>query len=178
MTRGVLHLLGCGALPVRYLDRPVHDAQARGWEVCLGLTPTAASWVADQLPSLAALTGHPVRVEPRLPEVRDPWPPADVVLVAPTTLNSVNAIALGLTPTWVSAHACEAIGKRWPLAVLPSVNSAFATHPQFGRSVETLRAAGVRVLLGPGGFEPTPPGEGRPERYPWHLGLDAADELA
>lgn len=178
MPRRVLYLLGCAAPPVRYVDQPIRDAQARGWEVCLGLTPTAAAWMSDWLPDLAELTGHPLRVDHRRPGVDDQWPSADVTVVAPATLNSVNMIALGLTPTWVSAHACEAMGKRWPLVVMPCVNSAFATHPQFGRSVETLRGAGVRVLLGPGGFEPNPPGQGRPEEYLWHLALDAAGEMA
>jgi hypothetical protein len=176
MAALVLSLLACAAPPVRYLDRAIRDAHGRGWEVCLGLTPTAATWVADRLPELATLTGHPVRVEPRRPGEGSGWPPGDVTVIAPATLNSVNAIALGLTPTWLVAHACEAIGKRRPLIVMPCVNAAYATHPQFGRSIETLRGAGVRVLLGePDGFTPNEPGKGNPETYPWHLALDAAD---
>ncbi|MEV1012111.1 flavoprotein, partial [Streptomyces sp. NPDC049881] len=50
------------------------------------------------------------------------------------------------------------------------------THPQFARSIGTLREAGVRVLYGPGGFVPNEPGRGRPEEYPWNLALDAADD--
>ena len=75
----------------------------------------------------------------------------------------------------MAAHACEAIGKRRPLLVMPCVNSAHARHPQVGRSVGTLCAAGVRVPPGaPDGFVPHPPGQGRAGEYPWHLALDAA----
>ncbi|WP_052848265.1 flavoprotein [Streptomyces avicenniae] len=173
----VLYLLACAAPPVQHLDRPVRDAGARGWDVCVGLTPTAAEWTADQHAEWEELTGHPLRVRPRLPGApSDGWPPATVTVLAPATLNTVNAIALGLTPTWVAANACEAIGKQRPLVVMPCVNSAYATHPQFARSVETLRAAGAPVLLGKDGFVPNEPGQGRPEEYPWHLALDAADE--
>ncbi|ONK11053.1 flavoprotein [Streptomyces sp. MP131-18] len=176
MSTRVLYLLASAAPPVQYADRAIRDAQARGWDVCLGLSPTAAEWAADRLSELAELTGHPVRVAHRAPGETSTWPPGDVTLITPATLNTVNAIALGLTPTWVAAHACEAIGKRWPLIVMPCVNSAYATHPQFGRSLNVLREAGVRVLYGaPDGFVPNEPGQGRPEAYPWHLALDAAD---
>ncbi|HEY2765432.1 MAG TPA: hypothetical protein VGJ13_15695 [Pseudonocardiaceae bacterium] len=44
------------------------------------------------------------------------------------------------------------------------------------RSVEELRTAGVRVLFGPGEFEPHPPrtGGGVLDSYPWELALAAA----
>ncbi|RKN61920.1 flavoprotein [Streptomyces klenkii] len=178
MTPPVLYLLGSAAPPVLYVDGVVRDAQARGWDVCVGLTPTAATWLENQLPQLEELTGRPVRVQPRRPGVSDGWPPADVTILAPATLHTVNSIALGLTLSWVSAYACEAIGKGWPLVVMPCVNSAYATHPQFGRSLEVLRGAGVEVLFGVGGFVPNPPGQGRPVEYPWHLALGAAERRA
>jgi hypothetical protein len=174
VTDRVLYLLGCAAPPVQYLDRPVRAALAAGWEVCVGLTPTAAEWVADRIGTLEELTGHPVRVAKRRLHEVSPWPPPTVSVIAPVTLNTVNTVALGLTPTWLAGHAVEAIGKKQPLVLLPCLNSAYATHPQFGRSVGTLRGAGVRVLLGPGGFEPGPPGSGRPEAFPWDRALAAA----
>ncbi|PJE94411.1 flavoprotein [Streptomyces carminius] len=178
MKNRVLYLLGCAAPPVVYADRAVRDAQARGWDVCLGVTPTARDWLGDRLPELERLTGHPVRSAYRALGTPDVWPRADVVVVAPATLNTVNACALGIATTFVAGFTMEAIGKRVPLVVMPCVNSAYARHPQFGRSLETLREAGVRVLYGPGGFEPNPPGRGRPEEYPWRLALAAAEEAA
>lgn len=177
MTKPVLYVLGCAAPPVQYLERPVRAAQAEGWEVCLGLTPTAGDWIDDRVPALEELTGHPVRVAKRLLGEVSAWPPQSVSVIAPATLNTVNAIALGLTPNWLAGHAVEAIGKRWPLVVMPCLNSAYATHPQFGRSIETLRDAGVRVLYGPGGFVPEEPGRARPEEYPWDLALREARRL-
>jgi hypothetical protein len=54
-------------------------------------------------------------------------------VIAPATLDSLKATALGLTPTPLVALACEAPRKRWPRGVMPCVNAAYATHPQFGR---------------------------------------------
>jgi hypothetical protein len=66
-----------------------------------------------------------------------------------------------------------------PIVVLPFVNSALASRVAFRRSVETLRGEGVRILLGPGGFEPHPPrtGAGHAESFPWHLALDEVGRL-
>ncbi|MDK1473987.1 flavoprotein [Streptomyces sp. 549] len=174
MAQRVLYLLGCAAPPVCDLDRPVREAQAAGWEVCVGLTPTAAEWLGDRVRALEELTGRPLRIAKRRLGETSPWPPATLSVIAPATLNTVNSIALGLTPTWLAGHGVEAVGKRSPLVIVPCVNSSDTTHPQFERSVAVLRGAGVRVLHGePDGNEPHPPGEGRPEQFPWRLVLDA-----
>ncbi len=73
----------------------------------------------------------------------------------------------------------ETTGIGVPTIVLPFVNSALARRAPFRRSVESLRAEGVRILLGPGGFEPHAPRTGGDliGSYPWHLGLDEAERL-
>ncbi len=91
--------------------------------------------------------------------------------MAPATFNTINSWALGLTSSFIVGFAAEAIGKRIPLVTMPCVNSALASHPQFGRSVDVLRDAGVRVLLGDGGFIPNAPGQGQPGAFPWERAL-------
>ncbi|MFD5506734.1 flavoprotein [Streptomyces sp. NPDC127051] len=174
MTTRTLYLLCSAAPPVFEIAGVIEEAQGRGWDVCLGLTPAAADWLEESLDGLAALTGHPVRYRYKRPGHPDVWPPADAVLVAPATMNTLNSWALGITGTWLVGFVAEAIGKGIPLSTMPCVNSAYAEHPQFPLSLETLRGAGVRVLYGPGGFEPNAPGEKRP--YPWGAALDAVDE--
>lgn len=173
MTTRTLYLLCSAAPPVFDIARVVEDAQRRGWDVCLGLTPTAADWLEESVPGLAALTGRPVRSRYRRPGAPDVWPAADAVLVAPATTNTINRWALGITDTWAIGFVAEAIGKGIPLTVMPCVNAAYAQHPQLQLSLETLRTAGVQVLYGPGGFEPNQPGEKRP--FPWAAALDAVD---
>lgn len=173
MTR-TLYLFGSAAPPVLGIAGVIADAQADGWDVCLGLTPAADAWLAEQRAGLEQLTGHPVRSMYKLPGEPDVWPPADVIVVAPATFNTVNAWALGITSTFVVGVIAEAIGKEIPLVAMPCVNAAYVQHPQFERSVETLRGAGVHVLYGEGGFVPNRPGESRPGEYPWRLALDAA----
>lgn len=172
-----LYLFGSAAPPVLEVAGVIEDAHTRGWDVCLGLTPTAARWLEADLPALKRLTGHPVRCEYKLPGKPDVWPPADVILLAPATFNTVNHWALGLTDRFVVGVAAEGIGKGIPLVTMPCVNAAYVQHPQFDQSVQTLRNAGVQVLYGEGGFVPNQPGERRPEGYPWHLALDAVGAI-
>lgn len=177
MTSRVLYLFGTAAPPVFDVADVIRSAQARGFDVCLGLTPTANRWLGDQLPALAELTGHPVRAEYKLPGEPDVWPKADVIAVAPATFNTLNAWALGITRDFVVGVVAEGVGKGIPLVAMPCVNDAYVQHRQFARSVGELRAMGVRVLYGEGGFVPNRPGQGRPREYPWHLVLDEVDLL-
>ncbi|MBW5485988.1 flavoprotein [Streptomyces bambusae] len=168
-----LYLLCSAAPPVFDVAHVIEDAQARGWDVCLGLSPTAAHWVAGSLDGLAALTGHPVRWQYKMPGEPDVWPAADALLFAPATFNSVNAWALGLTDRFVVGVAAEALGKGTPAVAMPCTNAALAAHPQFEQSVAVLRTAGVNVLLGEGGFLPGPAGQDLPDAFPWPTALDA-----
>ncbi|MFK0172860.1 flavoprotein [Streptomyces sp. NPDC090306] len=172
-----LCLFGSAAPPVHDIARPVADARERGWDVCLGLTPTAHGWLAARTAELERLTGHPVRSAYKRPGTEDVWPPADVIAFAPATFNSVNSWALGLTGTFVIGVVAEAVGKDIPLVTMPCVNTAFVRHRQFERSVAELRAMGVEVLYGEGGFVPHEPGLSRPGAYPWDLLLDAVDRF-
>lgn len=172
-----LYLFGSAAPPVFDVARVIEDAQARGFDVCLGLTTAAARWLADQQTELERLTGHPVRSEYKLPGQPDVWPKVDVILVAPATFNTVNAWALGLTHDFVVGVIAEGIGKGIPMVAMPCVNAAYVQHRQFERSVAELREMGVEVLYGEGGFVPNQPGQGKPREYPWHLALDAAERI-
>lgn len=153
----------------------IEDAQARGWDVCLGLSPTAAEWLEDSLAGLEALTGHPVRYRYKRSGQPDVWPPADAVLVAPATTNTINRWALGITDSFVVGFVAEALGKNIPLTLMPCVNAAYAQHPQLPLSLETLRTAGVHVLFGENGFQPNPPGKSDRTRGTWPL-TSSADE--
>jgi phosphopantothenoylcysteine synthetase/decarboxylase len=168
----VLYLVACAALPTLRLQQGIQLALDRGWDVCLVVTPTAAAWV--DAPALASLTGHPVRSHHKLPGEPDALPPADAMLVAPTTFNTVNKWAAGITDDLALGLITEAIGLGTPLAAIPFLNSAQAGHPVFQRSIASLREWGVRVFHGPGEFDPPEAGTGMliVDQFPWHLGLD------
>lgn len=174
----VLYVVGCAAPPVLSITTLVSGAIERGWDTCLVLTETANTWLADQLPDLAELTGHPIRVRYKLPGEPDVLPPAEAMIVAPATSNTINKWAAGISDTLPLGLITEAIGLGLPLIALPHLNAAQAEHPAFAVSVETLRGARVQVLLGTDGHTPHSPGTGTGAGFAWERALDRLPPVA
>ena len=176
MTPGgrVLTIVACGAGPAAAIGTCVTLAQDRGWTVQVIATPAAleffdAAAIADQ-------TGCPVRSQYAKPGAPRSLIP-DAILVAPATYNTINKWAHGISDTYALGVLAETTGLAVPTVVLPFVNTALAARAPFRRSVESLRAEGIRILLGPGGFQPHPPRTGGSliDSYPWHLGINEAE---
>jgi phosphopantothenoylcysteine synthetase/decarboxylase len=170
----VLYLMVCGAGAAQRIETMVRLAQDDDWSVYCIATSSAIEHFLD-LEALASLTGHPVRTGHQGDD-QPPLPKAEAVIVTPATYNTINKWAAGIADTYVTTQLAELTGLGVWIVVLPFVNQALAANPVFRRSVDDLRASGVRVLFGPGEFEPHPPRTGNDalDRYPWKLALEAA----
>jgi phosphopantothenoylcysteine synthetase/decarboxylase len=174
-TRVLTHIV-CGAGPASEAGQLVKLAQQRGWTVQLVATPAALDFL--DVPALEAQTGSPVRSHYRKPgEPRSH--PADAIIVAPATYNTINKWANGISDTYALGILAETTMLGVPIVVLPFVNSALASRPPFRRSVADLQTEGACILLGPDGVEPHEPHTGGDlvASYPWHLALDRAERL-
>lgn len=172
----VLSVVVCGAGPATAIGTLITLAHDRGWTVQVIATPAALDFF-DQA-AVEKQTGRPVKSQYSNPGApRSPIP--DAIVAAPATYNTINKWAQGISDTYALGVLAEVTGLDIPIVVLPFVNSALASRAPFRRSVESLRAEGVRVLLGPGGFEPHPPRTGgcRTGTYPWHIALDEIGRL-
>jgi hypothetical protein len=172
----VLTIVACGAGPATAISTCVKLAQDRGWTVQVIATPAALEFFDTA--SIADQTGSPVRSQYARPGAPRSFIP-DAILVAPATYNTINKWAQGISDTYALGILAETTSLGIPTVVLPFVNTALADRAPFRRSVESLRAEGVKILLGPGGFQPHPPrtGEDLIGSYPWHLGLDEAERM-
>jgi phosphopantothenoylcysteine synthetase/decarboxylase len=170
-TAPVLTVVTCGAGPAAEIGTLITLALDRGWTV--QVVATAAALAFFDQDTIARATGSPVRSHYSRPGSPRSLIP-DAVLVAPATYNTINKWAQGISDTYALGVLAEMTGMGTPIAVLPFVNTALAGRAPFRRSVESLRSEGVRILLGPGGFQPHSPrtGSGLIATYPWHLGLD------
>ncbi|HEX4815019.1 MAG TPA: flavoprotein [Nonomuraea sp.] len=167
----VLYIIVCAAGPAPDVGRLVTLAHHAGWTVQIIATPSALNFIDAQ--ELEKQTGRPVRSQYRkADEPRSPR--ADAIVIAPATYNTINKFAQGIADTYALGVLSEAPGLGIPVVILPFVNSALASRAPFQRSIDQLRAEGVRVLLGPGEFEPHPPSSGgdRLDSYPWTLALE------
>lgn len=171
----VLYAVVCGAGPAGEVGTLIDAAFTDGWRVHLIATPAGREFL--DIPALEAKLGHPVRSTYRSPdEPRQSAPPADAIIVAPATYNTIGKLAAGVADNYALGVLAECIGLQVPVIIVPFINSALAHRAPFQAAVATLRAEGVRVLLGPGVLEPHPPGAGgsRIAAFPWTRALAEA----
>jgi phosphopantothenoylcysteine synthetase/decarboxylase len=142
----VLYWIMCAALPVEDWQEAARQLQEDGWELHAIPTQTAASWL--DLGSLADVTGHAVRTTPRLPHDADELPPANAVLVAPATFNTLNQWAAGINDTLPLGLLNELLGLQVPIVVAMYCKAALTAHPVYRPNIRRLQQAGATVLEG------------------------------
>jgi Flavoprotein len=165
----VLYAVVCGSPAAGHIGELVELAHQAGWQVCVVATPDGRKFI--DAPAVAAQTGHPVRSEYKNPGDLDVLPPADAIVVAPATVNTINKWACGIADTLALGMLIEGHGLGVPIAVMPYTNTAMAAHPSFRQSLRRLRAWGVRVLFGDEVVRLPPPGAAADEAgaFPWGL---------
>ena len=154
----VLYLVICAAPPASQVHELIALAQWAAWEVCVIATPQATKFLDSS--QLTALTGHPVRVEYKLPGQDDPLPQPDAIAVVPATFNTINKWALGIADTLAVSVLCEHLGRGIPLVAVPCLKADLAQHPAFRKSISILKRYGVRLLYEPKKYR-------APEIVPW-----------
>src|SRR3954468_18824253 len=73
-------------------------------------------------------------------------PPRGVVLFAPCSFNSLNKLAHGIADSLALSVVAEAIGRKTPVIVGPSLNQPLLDHPAAQASMTTLRSWHVTVV--------------------------------
>ena len=144
--RPALYVIGTSAPPVRQLADACRLAIDAGWQPYVTLTPTAAEWV--DLVELPTVTGQSVCVRPRRPDESDPFPPADAVLAAPLTFNTINKWAGGINDTVALGLLNELLSGGPTIVAVPCVKPTLQAHPAYAASVHLLESAGVQFVNG------------------------------
>lgn len=175
VTGRTLYVIVCAAPPARDAQTLVELAQRSGWDVCVVATPAATRFI--DVPPLEESTGHAVRSDYKRLGEPDVLPPADAMIVAPATFNTMNKWSAGISDTLALGLLTEAIGTRLPVVAMPFLNEAQARHPAFESSVERLRRCGITVLYGGDMPPPHAPGrwEDRASSFPWDRALAAVE---
>lgn len=171
-----LYALVTGSPAARDVGKLVELAQSDGWQVCVIASPEGYRFI-DPV-ALAARTGFPVRSHYKAPDAPDVLPPADAMVVAPITCNSLAKWAAGISDTLPLGLLVEAVGKRLPVVAMPFANSAQLSFPAIQEAIATLSGWGVSMLAGDTVFPAPAPGTGgsRIDRFPWQLAWRAVRE--
>ncbi|MBE9372976.1 flavoprotein [Saccharopolyspora sp. HNM0983] len=146
MTRRArcVYLVAAAAPPILRIEPFLTALRAEGWTVALIATPTAATWI--DLDALAAATDCATRVHPRPPREPDSLPPADAVVAAPMTFNSINKWSAGMSDTLALGVLNEMLGADVPVLTVPCVKTVLRKHPAYAESIRRLTGAGATVL--------------------------------
>jgi phosphopantothenoylcysteine decarboxylase/phosphopantothenate--cysteine ligase len=71
---------------------------------------------------------------------------ADMLLIAPSTANTISKIAYGIDDTPVTTFATTAIGSKIPVVVVPAMHGSMYNHPVVLENIEKLRTIGIDIL--------------------------------
>jgi phosphopantothenoylcysteine decarboxylase/phosphopantothenate--cysteine ligase len=71
---------------------------------------------------------------------------ADLLLIAPSTANTISKIAFGIDDTTVTTFATTAIGSKIPVVIVPAMHGSMYNHPIVLENIEKLRSIGVMVI--------------------------------
>lgn len=145
MTRHeTAYLLISGAATAARAPEILRGLLALGFPQIIAIpSPNAARVIAFN--DLAAIAGVTL-IESYFDSAIRPRPPHGVVLFAPCSFNSLNKLAAGIADTLALAVAAEAIGRRTPVYVAPSLNQPLFDHPIAQASLRTLPAWGVTII--------------------------------
>jgi phosphopantothenoylcysteine decarboxylase/phosphopantothenate--cysteine ligase len=122
----------------------------RGVAVTVAMTPAATRFVTPL--TFQALSGRPVydspwaHVESQDPQHISLARAADLMLIAPCTMDMMARLAAGLTDDVVSLIASAVDRRRQPVLLAPSMNEVMWEQPATRRNLEQLRADGFEII--------------------------------
>ena len=140
----VVYLVLSGTTTAARGPELLRELAALGFATVIALpTPNAARVIAPR--ELADVAGVRV-VQSYFDLAIRPRPPRGVVLFAPCSFNSLNKLAHGIADNLALSVAAEAIGRKTPVIVGPSLNAPLLAHPQAQASLAKLPTWGVRIV--------------------------------
>ena len=143
-TFGVAYLVLSGTTTAARSPELLRGLVGLGFATVIALpTPNASRVVAPR--ELADVPGAQV-VQSYFDLAIRPRPPRGVVLFAPCSFNSLNKLAHGIADSLALSVVAEAIGRKTPVIVGPSLNQPLLDHPEAQASLRKLPGWGVIIV--------------------------------
>jgi phosphopantothenoylcysteine synthetase/decarboxylase len=140
----VVYLVLSGTTTAARGPELLHRLVGLGFSTVIAIpTPNASRVIAPR--DLADVEGVRV-VESYFDLAIRPRPPRGVVLFAPCSFNSLNKLAHGIADNLALSVVAEAIGRRTPVIVGPSLNQPLLDHPEARASLIKLPGWGVTIV--------------------------------
>ncbi|UCF08164.1 MAG: bifunctional phosphopantothenoylcysteine decarboxylase/phosphopantothenate--cysteine ligase CoaBC [Thermoplasmata archaeon] len=71
---------------------------------------------------------------------------ADLLLIAPSTANTISKIAYGIDDTTVTTFATTAIGSKIPVIIVPAMHGSMYNHVIVLENIEKLKKIGIHII--------------------------------
>jgi phosphopantothenoylcysteine decarboxylase/phosphopantothenate--cysteine ligase len=71
---------------------------------------------------------------------------ADMLLIAPSTANTLSKIACGIDDTPVTTMATTAIGSGIPVSIAPAMHEGMFNHPKIKEHIRSLEMLGIQII--------------------------------
>jgi phosphopantothenoylcysteine synthetase/decarboxylase len=140
----VAYLVLSGTTTAARCPELLRELVGLGFSTVIALpTPNASRVIAPR--ELADIEGVQV-VQSYFDLAIRPRPPRGVVLFAPCSFNSLNKLAHGIADSLALSVAAEAIGRRTPVIVAPSLNAPLLAHPEARASLKKLASWDVTIV--------------------------------
>lgn len=140
----VVYLIVSGTTTAARAPEILRGLVGLGFKTVIAIpTPNAARTISGR--ELADVPGAQL-VESYFDLAIRPRPPRGVVLFAPCSFNSLNKLAHGIADNLALSVTAEAIGRKTPVIVAPSLNQPLLDNPVAQASLRTLPQWGVVIV--------------------------------
>ena len=138
-----------GSIAAIEVPRIIRELIRHGADVRVVMSAEAARLVTPE--SLQFASGHPPILELSGDVEHVAWlgpgdHPADLLLIAPATANTISKIAHGIDDTPVTSFASVALGGHIPILLAPAMHAAMGENPAVRANLDQLRAWGVGIV--------------------------------
>ncbi|HJJ54711.1 MAG TPA: bifunctional phosphopantothenoylcysteine decarboxylase/phosphopantothenate--cysteine ligase CoaBC [Methanocorpusculum sp.] len=120
--------------------RLAHELRRRGADVIPVMSEAAAGLIHPE--ALTYACGHPciTKISGMVEHVEycGEGGKADLLLIAPSTANTISKIAVGIDDTPVTTFATTAIGRGMPIVLAPAMHESMYRHPAVRKNLKIL----------------------------------------
>ena len=128
--------------------RLAHELRRRGAQVIPVMSEAACGIISPEALTYACGTHCITRISGLVEHVL--WcgegGAADLLLIAPSTSNTISKIAAGIDDTAVTTFATTALGRGMPVVLAPAMHESMFRHPAVKKNLETLKSFGIEIV--------------------------------
>ena len=138
----------CGSIAAVETIKLAHELRRRGAEVIPVITEAACGIIHPDALTYACATPAITKITGMVEHVLycGEGGKADLLLIAPSTANTISKIACGIDDTIVTTFATTAIGRGMPIVLAPAMHESMYRHPIVKKNLESLPSLGIEVV--------------------------------